>query len=305
MANEDNLLLAAGASGFFQGLSSTLVPLWQEKIKSDREYQHKLELYKQEREAQKIDVPNLQGETGETFKREGILPGSKLDARLVPYLLQKKIDTGETVFKKSELLKMTLEQRSKLPKHSVIDDTKSIMNDLSPAQQNASFKLSDDYEKASGDFPKMKDFYNRVSASAKDPSAAGDLALIFNYMKLLDPTSVVREGEFATAQNSGSVPSRIQAQYNKVLHGERLNDTIRNDFVDRSKRIYKSSFEQQKRVDSQFSDRAKKFGIDPSLVIRDQSAVSDVEPPKISNPSLNGQATGNADDILREFKLLK
>ena len=37
------------------------------------------------------------------------------------------------------------------------------------------------------DFSKVSDAYTRVVESSRDPSAAGDLALIFNYMKVLDP----------------------------------------------------------------------------------------------------------------------
>lgn len=147
--------------------------------------------------------------------------------------------------------------------------------DLTPAQQNAAFKLVDDYEKASGDLTKITANYNRVIASAKNPTAAGDLSLIFAYMKTLDPTSVVREGEFATAATAGSIPDRIWGQYNKIINGERLSDPIRQDFVARAGELYKAATEQQKQVDQAFSQRAQKFGIDPSYVVRDQSSYND------------------------------
>ena len=83
--------------------------------------------------------------------------------------------------------------------------------------------------------------YRRILNSAQDASAAGDLALIFNYMKLLDPGSVVRESEFATAQNAAGVPERLRSQYNRVLSGERLSDNQRGDFVDRSHRLYEGA----------------------------------------------------------------
>lgn len=41
------------------------------------------------------------------------------------------------------------------------------------------------------------------------PTPAADMAIIFSYMKMLDPTSVVREGEYATVQNAGSLPTRL------------------------------------------------------------------------------------------------
>lgn len=82
--------------------------------------------------------------------------------------------------------------------------------------------------------------YKKIQESAKDPSAAGDLALIFNYMKILDPGSVVREGEFATAQNAAGIPDRIRAQYNQVLNGQRLAETQRQDFLNQAKNVTRS-----------------------------------------------------------------
>lgn len=114
----------------------------------------------------------------------------------------------------------------------------------------------------------------RVFAAAEDASAAGDLALIFNYMKVLDPGSVVRESEFATAENAGSVPERIRAQYNKVLQGERLSEEIRADFVDRAGRLAREQQKQLETVNSRWSQIATDAGADPSLIIYDPFEVA-------------------------------
>lgn len=73
--------------------------------------------------------------------------------------------------------------------------------------------------------------FEKVQRAAKDPSAAGDLALIFGVMKTLDPGSTVREGEFANAQNAGGVGDRVVSLYNRVLAGQRLSPEQRADFV--------------------------------------------------------------------------
>ena len=92
--------------------------------------------------------------------------------------------------------------------------------------------------KVDPDFLKVQDAYTNVEASAQDPSAAGDLALIFNYMKVLDPGSAVKEGEFATAASAGGVDERVFGLYNRILSGERLTDSQRKDFLDRATRLY-------------------------------------------------------------------
>lgn len=61
-------------------------------------------------------------------------------------------------------------------------------------------------------------------------TAADDLALIFAFMKMLDPGSVVREGEFANAQNTGGIPDRVMNAYNRALKGTRLSDNQRAEF---------------------------------------------------------------------------
>ena len=71
---------------------------------------------------------------------------------------------------------------------------------------------------------------NKLLSGVERKSAAGDLSAIFTYMKVLDPTSVVREGEQATASNATGVPGRVRNLYNQVLAGNKLNPDQRNDF---------------------------------------------------------------------------
>jgi len=83
--------------------------------------------------------------------------------------------------------------------------------------------------------------FGRIIASAQDPSPAGDLAMIFNYMKILDPGSTVREGEFANAQNSGGIDDKTIALYNSVVTGTRLSQPQRDDFLGRAAMLYEEA----------------------------------------------------------------
>lgn len=83
--------------------------------------------------------------------------------------------------------------------------------------------------------------YGRVMDSASDPSPAGDMALVFNYMKILDPGSTVREGEFATAKNAGGVDDKVKSLYNSIIQGTILSENQRKDFVNRAGKLYKGA----------------------------------------------------------------
>jgi len=128
------------------------------------------------------------------------------------------------------------------------------------------------------DFGLQTSAYQRVLDSARDPSPAGDLALIFNYMKVLDPGSTVREGEFATAQNSGSVPEQIWAQYNKAMTGERLVPEIRKDFVTRAGELYQGAARLQQGTNQRYTDIASQYGYDPSRIVADVPKIGILDP---------------------------
>lgn len=127
--------------------------------------------------------------------------------------------------------------------------------------------MRDDFTNASKEFVKVRDAHQRVLESAKDPSAAGDLALIFNYMKVLDPGSTVREGEFATAQNSGGVDQRTLALYNNVMRGERLSPDIRIDFLTRSGKLYDGAVANQKLIEDEYAAKAVRAQARPEQVV--------------------------------------
>lgn len=145
------------------------------------------------------------------------------------------------------------------------------------------------------DFVQVRDAYARVETAASSPSAAGDLALIFNFMKILDPGSVVREGEFATAQNSAGVPARVRNLYNQTISGERLSPPQRQDFLGQARGLYQAQLQGHRRLEQQFSGIAQRAGVRPEEVIVDfvgETAGADgaAVPPETA-PALGGTGT--------------
>jgi len=126
-----------------------------------------------------------------------------------------------------------------------------------------------EFTSLSGDFVTVRDNVENVRRAAKDPSAAGDMALIFAFMKANDPGSVVRESEFATAQNAASLGGRIGAAANRVLNGERLTEEQRADFVATTEKLYQGRMQKQNLLIEQFTGIANRAGINPSDVIVD------------------------------------
>ena len=140
-------------------------------------------------------------------------------------------------------------------------------------------KLSDvagirkEYTRQSGDFVQIKNAKNTIDTLASNPESfntgAGDIGLTYSFMKMFDPTSVVREGEFATAQNAGGVPEQVLIAYNNALEGKFLSPNVRQDFVNAADLVYQSRLNEQQRLVDQYTGIAERANINPADVIVD------------------------------------
>lgn len=124
-------------------------------------------------------------------------------------------------------------------------------------------------------YTELAQAYQKIEVAAKNPSAAGDIALVYGFMKVLDPGSVVREGEFATAANAGGIPDGIRNLYNKALTGSRLGSTedetskIRNDFLAQSRNIIESQRVLSDDMVARYTGVAQNYKLDPNQVVFD------------------------------------
>lgn len=128
-------------------------------------------------------------------------------------------------------------------------------------------------------YAEVGDMWAKVRQAGSNPTAANDLALIFGYMKILDPGSVVREGEFANAQNTAGVPERLRATYNNLLRGERLTEVQRQDFLRSAYGAVQSQVPRVQSVIDYYSEIARDVGVRPESVIR--NPLKDAMVPKV------------------------
>ncbi len=141
--------------------------------------------------------------------------------------------------------------------------------------------------------------WKEVYSAAKELDKLGDvnsapaqMAMVFKYMKALDPTSVVRETEYASARNTTGVPDQILNYYNKLVDGSLLNKQQVKEFVDVSKQLANSRAEGVEKsvteylepygdmIDNKkkkaFMDRAKvkMFDINPTNAQKEQKTIA-------------------------------
>lgn len=123
-------------------------------------------------------------------------------------------------------------------------------------------RMADDFRNETKGASLVSGQFKNLAAIAQRKDAASDIAFVYSYMKMLDPTSVVREGEFATAEKSGGVPDRIRNLYNKTLNGEFLTPEQRADMLNTAGRLNAEAQTTISNTTRDFYRRARTRGID-------------------------------------------
>lgn len=135
--------------------------------------------------------------------------------------------------------------------------------------------IKNNYQKYSDEFKDIQGAYGRILAAARTAAEnpAGDLAIIFNYMKMLDPRSIVRESEFETAQTAGSIVEGGWNKFYEANKGTRLNET-RGNFIRMAQDLYVAALKDQNNRMVEAYNMADQFGV-PRDYLQIPNTVSD------------------------------
>lgn len=134
--------------------------------------------------------------------------------------------------------------------------------------------LRKEFQGVTKEFGAVRDAYGRIKATSGAATPAGDISMIYAYMKMLDPTSVVRESEFSIAQNARPLLDRMGLSWDAVKsawQGQKLQPEVRRDFLNQASSLYKQQLDQYESTKKQYGGLAQRFGFDPSLVLMDQT----------------------------------
>lgn len=126
----------------------------------------------------------------------------------------------------------------------------------------------------------------------------GDLDLVYSFMKGLDPNSVVRETEYATAAKSGNIFKGWAAKFNGYLkeNGGFLPDDVKKSFLDLVG--IKMDVKKQGADDlrTKMMDQAKRQGLNPENVTIDFTLPKSDEQPKASQNDPLGLFSGSSSN---------
>ncbi len=203
---------------------------------------------------------------------------------------KKAAELGLTNAQTQEVLARTSELGVKIRKAVIELEASKSPSGIIPEEKRpeAEAKFRKEYNDQTKPYQEVKSAYGRLLSS--EDSAVGDLSLIFGYMKMLDPGSVVSEGEFATAQNAAGVPERITNIYNKVATGQRLSPSQRGSFKGQAKGLYNSALEGEKTVRTGLERISKGYGLNTENIFYSatEQAPAGAPPAFVPPPSSTG-----------------
>jgi hypothetical protein len=140
--------------------------------------------------------------------------------------------------------------------------------------------------------------YNQIAGLAERGAGLSDYANLIAFIKTLDPTSVVREGEVALAGEFQTLQNRLSTIYNKAAEGG-FTEEFRRDLVETARkaaeiaaRDYSSAVESQLPI-------IERQSIRPEQVIR----VRELSLSPL--PTLGGKVPGAADNPASAIKSMK
>lgn len=136
-----------------------------------------------------------------------------------------------------------------------------------------------------------------ISARNAADTRAGDLNIIYAFGKMMDPGSVVREGELVLAQGTSPIAQRLRALLSSELSGTgRMNASTRRNLMAelQSRRLELArSYAAQR---NQYTAAAREYGLDPELVVGQHPAQPYAdEERRAREAAANPRASGGGD----------
>ena len=180
-------------------------------------------------------------------------------------------------------------------------DLASNLKDMKKFKTDQENKLFSSYSgnKVVQSFNKSTTQVKKLLTSLETDSGPGDIAAIFAFMKTLDPESVVRESEFATAANSSGLFRKLWNTYNKMLTGEALPEEVRSEFKTAGLRLYQQNQSALDNIRADYEKIAKNQGLDVTNIFAD----ADIRPLKIETSVTIKDGPPGAVTVPQKFKV--
>ena len=138
-----------------------------------------------------------------------------------------------------------------------------------------------EYQKQVAPIKSLQRNHAKLITALNRGTGAGDMSAIFQYMKVLDPQSTVREGEFQLAAQIGGIQENWLNTYDKWTKGEILPEVARAELAALSHEMIMLTKGERDAMRADFSNRAQDYGLTESRITGDPALIYSYDPEKM------------------------
>jgi len=141
---------------------------------------------------------------------------------------------------------------------------------------NQEEKIRKEFQSRTKVYGELGATFNNIKSSAQAKNGPGDVALITGFMKMLDPGSVVRETEFATARDTAGLYQQLANSLTKAKSGQFLSDGQRKQFTALATQYYKSAEKKAEQEKSSLMKVVKNYKLNPDNVFGEETVADSI-----------------------------
>jgi hypothetical protein len=241
---------------------------------------------KQPLEMRELTAKTIVGETQAKFA----------ETNAIEDLKKKAADFGLTTAQTNSALATTKKLGVETAKAALELEALKATGGIDPAKTfEQEEKIRKEWQGRSKVYGELGTTYQNIKSSATAKTGPGDIALITGFMKMLDPGSVVRETEFATARDTAGLYTALENALKKAQSGQFLQESQRNDFTSLAKKYLESA--QKKAVEDKkaLGIVVKNYKLNPDNVFGPEIAPESESPPAAATRPAAGQRNITVD----------
>jgi hypothetical protein len=177
------------------------------------------------------------------------------------------------------------------------------------AVAKAAMTFQNDYRTATKPSYARAQAYEAMTEASENPSAKGDLTMVYSFVKALDPESVVREGEISLLNANRNVPDKIKGYAQRLATGQSLLPKEREDLLNQARTLTNTDYKRSRNDVKAYRDNAQRLGLDADLYAPDpyatfkpkaetstkKASISDIA----ATAKASGRSTKEVTDALR------
>jgi hypothetical protein len=150
-----------------------------------------------------------------------------------------------------------------------IDREKAKQTDTGKPRFGEVSSLRKEFNTESRPYKTINDALRNIEAlgAKTNPTPQDDQALIYQFVKAQDPTSVVRESEYANAANAIALTDRITSYAQRLQTGQKLTPTQRADMVRTARSLREEAMNQYRTLADSYESLATSFNMDPKSIV--------------------------------------